>query len=212
MKHSVRVTRSLQSTGIKLSGDITIANTQILPYALAGVRVAVYAAGATTNSDPILFVNATCPMSARGQVLVPMQLLQARPGTVTCSYEFMEPTGDPAAVGGVQAQMRTLFANEYNLDSGEPTPYDLTTAAITEQQLGACATMGAIYLNTTTNGSSADPLMPTSITGSMPRLTGGFLPPLPQCVEARSYDWQATYGPWNRMDACGDFLVSWVTK
>jgi hypothetical protein len=157
----VAVTRQALTPTLRVTGEITISNRQMVPYVLGAMRLALFRARTGANTDPFGYAEVNCPKLS-GRILVGPQLLRNKPGTLVCTFDIPEPTGDPAAVGGVQVQAKTLLSETFDIDSGAPRPYDLAGGSVQETNVGSCATMLGSYLagapdlgNSSSRGSSS---------------------------------------------------------
>ena len=145
VQHNVAVTRQAQSPTLRVTGEISITNSQMVPYVLGAIRLALFKARTGANTDPFGYADVSCPKLS-GRILVGPRLLRNKPGTLVCTFDIPEPSGDPAAVGGVQVQAKTLLSETFDIDSGAPRPYDLAGAAVQATNVGSCANMAGIYM------------------------------------------------------------------
>lgn len=162
---SLAVTSTLQlnrssSAQNALIGEVTLTNTEVVPYVLAGVRLVITpkqgrsssASSNTSKTAPTaaataarqqqqppqqqLIVNVSCPLEqAAGSIVVPPQLLAGLPGTLRCAFEL--PLNASWEAGMLQAQARTLLSKESDIDSGQPQPYDFASNA-SAMEVGGC--------------------------------------------------------------------------
>lgn len=103
-----------------MSGQVTITNTELLPYILPaqGVRLALSKGGASPSEAKHITVS--CPMVGNNIVIGPT--LDGTPGRLVC--EFRETIEAAWRQGFIQAQLQTLLSAKHEVDSGEPRAYD----------------------------------------------------------------------------------------
>jgi hypothetical protein len=103
-----------------MSGQVTITNSEMLPYILPaqGVRLALSKDGAASSEAK--HISVSCPMVGNNIVIGPA--LDGTPGRLVC--EFKETVDTAWKRGFVQAQLQTLLSAKHEVDSGEPRAYD----------------------------------------------------------------------------------------
>ena len=207
VEHMVKVGRIAQPPTYRLTGEITITNTQRVPYSLAGIRLAYYTSGADPRfEDPAGYIDVTC--SGLGAIMVPPQFRANQPGTAKCSFDVPEPTGTGVrAVGGLIVQGKTFLSNSFDLFSDMVNVFDFGSDALTRSSVGGCASLGGSYMADTTEYMAAGMQPSKILSGSMPKLVTGLLAN-PVC-KSKNFTWVVQYGPANvNEDNCGDYVVS----
>lgn len=104
-----------------MSGQVTITNTELLPYILPaqGVRLALSKGGASPSAEA-KHISVSCTMVGSNIVIGPA--LDGTPGRLVC--EFRETVEAAWKKGFIQAQLQTLLSANHEVDSGEPRVYD----------------------------------------------------------------------------------------
>jgi len=207
-------------------GEVTVTNTEKLPYVLPahGIRVAITRANSTEQQ----YVNVTCPDMVSN--IIVRGTVGDVPGTLVC--EFKAPIDAAWKKGAVQAQLQTLLSLKFEVDSGIPKPYDFAeTAGVQTLHQGECVSVKLTRVTNpvdlqTANANPAVATLAQTLGGSKFKLlpmgvleTGGArrVPPAANDEAAQplvvcgneTVAWRETYGPWSELD-CGPSMVSAV--
>jgi hypothetical protein len=207
VEHLVKVERVPQLPTYRLTGDITITNTQRVPYSLAGIRLAYYTPGTDPRyQDPAGYIDVTC--LGLPAIIVPPQFRANQPGSTKCSFDVPEPTGQGVrAVGGLIVQGKGFLSSTFDLFSDMVNVFDFGSEALTRSSVGGCATFGGSYVGNTSDYMAVGMQPSRILSGTMPKLVTGLLAN-PVCT-SRNFTWVAQYGPANvNEDICGDYIVS----
>jgi hypothetical protein len=234
VRQTIHISKGMTAPVNALVGEVTITNNQLMPYPLGGVRLVITRSSDSTSSSgeaadapQQLFVDAHCPVSSQGNVLVPPQLVTSIPGTVRCMFHI--PVDASFEAGTIQAQYKTVILNSYadGVDSGPPTPYTFSSN-ITEAESASCVDIWVKRIVNESEVAEADlasnPGLGMALTamkdhmyttlrsakyvsGRMPPVRGSFLAvPYTVCANA-TIEWAEQYGPYTSND-CGTGVVS----
>jgi hypothetical protein len=233
VRSSIQVNKGMTAPVNALVGEVTITNNQLMPYPLGGVRLAVTPSSSSSSSVAAagspqqLFVDAHCPVSSQGNILVPPQLVSSMPGTIRCVFDI--PVNASFEDGTIQAQYKTVILNSYaeGVDSGPPTPYTFGSN-VTEAESGSCVDIWVKRVANESEVSEAelasnpglkivlsamkDHMYSTIrsaryVSGRMPPVRSSFLAmPYTVCANA-TIEWAEQYGPYTA-DECGTGVVS----
>jgi hypothetical protein len=236
VQSTIEISKGMTAPVNALVGEITITNNQLMPYPLNGVRLVVTAgnssssnsgAAAAAGSTQQLFVDAHCPVSSQGSVIVPPQLVTSIPGTIRCTFDI--PVNASFEVGTIQAQYKTVILNSYadGVDSGPPTSYSFSNN-MTEAETGSCVDIWVKRIANESEVSEAEmavnPGLNMALTAMKDhmysmmrsaRYVSGRMPPIRSSFLAMPYtvcanttiEWAEQYGPYTSND-CGTGVVS----
>lgn len=203
-----------------MMGQVTITNTEMLPYILParGVRLALSKDEASLDKHHI---TVNCPMLGNNIVIRPM--LDGTPGTLVCDFkESIQPADKK---GYIQAQLQTLLSAKHEVDSGAPRAYDFDDkASVQIMQEGECVSMSVMRVTNPVDIMSANQnpavaslaqdmggekfkLVPLGFVtaGTIPPAANSQAEPMVLCGNS-TVSWQESYGPFTEYD-CGPNMV-----
>lgn len=205
-----------------LTGEVTVTNTERLPYLLPsqGVRIAL-SKGASDSTEK-RYVSVTCPMVGNNIVVRP--LAGDTPGTLVC--EFKASIDKEWKKGFIQAQMQTLLSTTFEVDSGAPKQYDFDDKAHVQRIAhGECVSLHIMRVTNpvdlqSANGNPAVASLAQQMGGDAFKLlpmgtvaSGRMPPPASDSTAApmvvcgnETVAWRETYGPFTEYD-CGPNMV-----
>lgn len=237
VKSAIHISKTTSQSTIGLAGELTLVNKQVVPYVIAGVRVIITRnATASITGDPAaggvpqqFVLEANCPLTPQGNLVIPPQLLSAVPGVLRCTFTL--PLNSSSTAGTVQAQLRTLFSASYEVDSGLPTPYSFAANATAEDVASDCVEVWGQRITDASQVQTADMdvnLDLAAVMGSLSqpgvhlaaapkRVVSGRVPPSHGSLLAipyrvcgnKSIEWTESHGPLT-CDSCGMNLVSFM--
>lgn len=239
VKSVIHINKTTANTVTGLLGEVTLTNTQVVPYVIAGVRVIITPevvtdagdSAGTTQQQQQVIVDASCPLGPQGALVIPPQLITTIPAVLRCSFTL--PLNSTAHRGTVQAQLRTIFSSTYEVDSGPPVPYDLSSdaagSAASPSSPSSCVEVWAKRVEDVGEVQAADMDVNADLAAALAnlakpgfrlaaapkRLLYGRIPPAPggllaipyQVCGNKSIEWVETYGPFTS-DTCGVSMVS----
>jgi len=113
-----------------LLGEVMLTNVQAMPYIVAGARVLIMHRNSSSSlnatSKDTITGNLTCPLGAQGAIIIPPKLMSNTPGSLRCTFEIPLPDNS-FMIGTAQAQMKTLLSSTFEVDSGTPMNYSVSS-------------------------------------------------------------------------------------
>lgn len=206
---------------LMMMGEVTVTNTELLPYILPAQGVRLALSKDDTASDK-RYISVTCPMV--GNNIVIRGTTNGAPGTLVC--EFKEVLDPEWKKGLVQAQLQTLLSAKHEVDSGAPKAYDFDDkSSVQIMRQGDCVNVNVMRVTNpvdimSANSNPAVASLASDMGGDkfklvpMGTVTAGRVPPAanskaePMLVcSNQTVAWQESYGPFTEYD-CGPNMVS----